>query len=129
MRRLSFWLIALALCCGPASLAATAPATPVPRATAPVKINAARIERTLQGFISDGRAAGVSMLVWQNGRERYFGAVGYADREARRLMGRDTLAQIWSMTKPVTGVALMQLWEAGRFGLDDPVAKYLAHGL
>lgn len=90
-----------------------------------MKINVTRIKRVLQGFISDGRAAGVSMLVWQNGRERYFRAVGYADREARRLMGRDTLAQIWSMTKPVTGVALMQLWEAGRFGLDDPVAKYL----
>src|SRR3546814_10465638 len=40
-------------------------------------------------------------------------------------MRRDTIAQIYSMTKPVTGVALMQLWEQGKFRLDDPLAKYL----
>ena len=40
-------------------------------------------------------------------------------------MTRDTIAQIYSMTKPVTGVALMQLWEQGRFGLDDPLYRYL----
>src|SRR3546814_12064636 len=40
-------------------------------------------------------------------------------------MRRDTIAQIYSMTKPVTGVALMQLWEQGKFHLDDPLAKYL----
>src|SRR3546814_11987386 len=40
-------------------------------------------------------------------------------------MRRDTIAQIYSMTKPVTGVALMQLWEAGKFRLDDPLARYL----
>jgi CubicO group peptidase (beta-lactamase class C family) len=40
-------------------------------------------------------------------------------------MRRDTLAQIWSMTKPVTGVALMQLWEQGKFRLDDPLSDYL----
>jgi CubicO group peptidase (beta-lactamase class C family) len=64
-------------------------------------------------------------LVWQDGQERFFGHSGFADREAARPMGRDTLVQIWSMTKPVTGVALMQLWEEGRFRLDDPVADYL----
>ncbi|WP_240047403.1 serine hydrolase domain-containing protein [Sphingomonas panacisoli] len=72
-----------------------------------------------------GRAAGASALVWQGGAERYFGAAGFADREAKRPMQRDTLVQIFSMTKPVTGVALMQLWEQGRFGLDDPLARYL----
>lgn len=40
-------------------------------------------------------------------------------------MARDALVQIYSMTKPVTGVALMQLWEQGKFGLDEPLAKYL----
>ena len=65
------------------------------------------------------------MLIWKDGREAYFGSAGFADREAGRPMARDTIAQIYSMTKPVTGVALMQLWEQGKFGLDDPLSRYL----
>jgi CubicO group peptidase (beta-lactamase class C family) len=68
---------------------------------------------------------GVSALVWKDDREIYFGAFGMADREAKRPMARDTIVQIYSMTKPVTGVALMTLYEEGRFGLDDPISKYL----
>jgi len=89
------------------------------------RIDKARIDRALAQMVASGRAAGVSAVIWQDGAERYFGAAGFADREAARPMGRDTLVQIYSMTKPVTGVALMQLWEQGRFGLDDPLAKYL----
>jgi len=84
-----------------------------------------RIDAALKQMISANRAAGASCLVWQRGAERYFGAYGFADREAKRAMARDTLVQIFSMTKPVTGTALMQLWEQGRFGLDDPLANYL----
>ncbi|WP_374468840.1 serine hydrolase domain-containing protein [Phenylobacterium sp.] len=91
----------------------------------PVRIDKGRLDAALGQMVASGRAAGVSALIWQDGRERYFGAVGAADREAQRPMRRDTLVQIWSMTKPVTGVALMQLWEQGRFRLDDPVSAYL----
>jgi CubicO group peptidase (beta-lactamase class C family) len=85
----------------------------------------ARIDAALRKMVADGRAAGTSALVWKDGREVYFGTAGYADRETKRPMARDTIAQIFSMTKPVTGVALMQLWEQGKFGLDDPVARFL----
>jgi len=84
-----------------------------------------RIERALKLMVSDGRAAGVSAVVWQGGAERYFGAFGQSDVEARRPMARDTLARIWSMTKPVASVALMRLWDEGRFRLDDPLSTYL----
>src|SRR5438309_1493721 len=90
-----------------------------------VHIDRARIDRALRDMVSSGRAAGVSALVWKEGREVYFGSAGYADIDAKKPMRRDTLVQIWSMTKPVTGTALMQLWEQGRFGLDEPLAKYL----
>jgi CubicO group peptidase (beta-lactamase class C family) len=90
-----------------------------------VHIAGPRIDRALRDMVSSGHAAGVSALVWKDGREVYFGTAGYADREAGKPMRRDTLVQIWSMTKPVTGTALMQLWEQGRFGLDEPLAKYL----
>jgi CubicO group peptidase (beta-lactamase class C family) len=84
-----------------------------------------RVENALSGMVDGGRAAGVSVLIWKDGREAYFGAAGFADREAGRKMSRDTIAQIFSMTKPVTGVALMKLWEQGKFGLDDPLSKHL----
>ncbi len=88
-------------------------------------INKKRIDASLAEMVSGGRVVGVSALIWQGGKERYYGQVGLADREANRPMTRDTLVQIFSMTKPVTGVALMTLWEQGKFGLDDPVSRYI----
>src|SRR5689334_21793496 len=90
-----------------------------------VRLDPKRIESTLSSMVDSGRTAGASLLVWKDGREAYFGAAGFADREARRPMARDTIVQIYSMTKPVTGVALMQLWEQGKFGVDDLLSRYL----
>ena len=70
------------------------------------------------------KIVGVSALVYQRGKEAYFGAFGLADRENNKPMARDTIVQIFSMTKPVTGVALMKLYERGKFQLDDPLASY-----
>jgi len=67
---------------------------------------------------------GVSALVYQGDREVYFGAFGQADRENNKPMSRDTLVQIYSMTKPVVGVALMKLFERDKFRLDDPLELY-----
>lgn len=88
-------------------------------------LDSKRMAEAISAMVADGRAAGVSALIWKDGREAYFGTAGFADREAHRAMTRDTLAQIYSMTKPVTGVSLMQLWEQGKFGLDDPLSSYL----
>jgi CubicO group peptidase (beta-lactamase class C family) len=85
----------------------------------------ARLDAALSGLVQRGELAGVSALVFEGGKEVYFGAFGQADRDAERPMARDMLAVIYSMTKPVIGVALMQLHEQGKFQLDDPVAKYL----
>jgi CubicO group peptidase (beta-lactamase class C family) len=90
-----------------------------------VRLDSKRIDDALTQMVTDGRAAGASVLIWKDGSEAHFGTAGYADREAQRPMTRDTIAQIYSITKPVTGVALMQLWEQGKFGLDDPLARYL----
>ena len=84
-----------------------------------------RIDSTLAGFVERGDVAGVSALIYERGEEAYFGAFGYADRANERKMDRNTIVQIYSMTKPVTGVALMQLYEAGKFALDDPLERYL----
>src|SRR5262249_14375989 len=79
----------------------------------------------LSAMAADGRAAGVSVLVWKDGREAYFGSAGFADPGAKRPMGRGTPAPIYSMTKPGTRVALVRLWGQRTFGLDDPLSRYL----
>lgn len=83
-----------------------------------------RIDSTLAAFVERGTLAGVSALIHEKGEEVYFRAYGMADRDARVPMDRNTIVQIFSMTKPITGVALMTLFEQGAFALDDPVAKY-----
>lgn len=93
--------------------------------TSRLALDTAQVDRTLQAMVDEGRVAGAEVLIWQNGREVHYRGAGMADRAARRPFARDTLVQIYSMTKPVTGVALMQLWEQGQFGLDDPLARYL----
>lgn len=88
-----------------------------------VKVKA-RIDSTLKAYVDSGKVAGVSALIFENNKEVYYNAFGYADREAKVAMDRNTLVRIFSMTKPVTGTALMQLYEKGLFQLDEPVSKY-----
>lgn len=84
----------------------------------------ARIDTTLKNYIDEGRTVGVSALIYEKGKEVYYNAFGDADREAKKPMDRNTLVRIFSMTKPVTGVALMTLYEKGAFQLDDSLARY-----
>jgi CubicO group peptidase (beta-lactamase class C family) len=121
--KITHWLLAATMIAAQisAEIAAKAPIAASER----VRLDHRRIDRALKGFVSDKRVVGASVLVWQGGRERYFGAAGLADRETGRPFARDTLVQIFSMTKPVTGVALLQLWEGGKFRLDDPLALHL----
>ncbi len=84
----------------------------------------ARIDDTLKRFIDEGKLAGISALIFEKGKETYYNAFGNADREASIRMKRNTIVRIYSMTKPVTGIALMTLYEKGAFQLDDPVSKY-----
>lgn len=99
----------------------TAPATT--HAATPL-VDDATIDRTLKSFIDGEALIGVSALIYEDGEEAYFGAFGMADREEGRPMQRDTIVQIFSMTKPITGTVLMTLYEEGKFQLDDPLAKH-----
>lgn len=83
-----------------------------------------RIDSTLQSFVDLDDVAGASALVYEKGKEVYFNAFGYADLKNKKPMERNTLVQIYSMTKPITGTALMTLYEEGKFKLDDPLEKY-----
>src|SRR5256885_5621972 len=119
--------VAATLACA-ACTAATPAVSVAPRNGGPQRvIDAAartRIDSTLRRFVESGMVAGASALVYEKGDEVYFNAFGMADREAHQPMARDAIVQIFSMTKPITGVALMTLYEQGKFQLDDPVSKY-----
>jgi CubicO group peptidase (beta-lactamase class C family) len=99
-------------------------AEPSRAAPSRMRIEPTKIDAALNGFIHSKALVGVSALVYEDDREVYFGAFGSADRESGKPMTRDTLVQIFSMTKPITGVAFMMLYEEGKFQLDDPLEKY-----
>ncbi len=83
-----------------------------------------RVDSLLQATVASGQVAGISALIFEKGEEAYFGAYGYANRADSIPMARNTIVQIYSMTKPLTGTALMTLYEDGAFALDDPLAQY-----
>ncbi|MCZ6710251.1 MAG: serine hydrolase [Gammaproteobacteria bacterium] len=90
--------------------------------------SAARLENIqalLSGYVEDARLPGYLCMVSRHGAEAHFLAHGMMDEERAEPMARDTIFRIYSMTKPITSVALMMLYEQGRFQLDDPVARYI----
>lgn len=84
-----------------------------------------RIASSVQRNIDDKRISGAVTLVVRHGKVAWFKAQGMADREAAKAMPTDAMFRICSMTKPITSLAVMMLYEEGKFLLDDPVSKYL----
>ena len=84
-----------------------------------------RIDAAMEQHVAEKKVAGAVALVARNGRVAYLKAHGMSDVEANRPMQVDTMFRIASMTKPITSVAVMMLYEEGRFLLGDPVSKYL----
>ncbi len=85
----------------------------------------AEVDALLQSYVDKGNLAGVVMLIARDGKVAHAGVYGKMDIETGQAMRRDALFRIYSMTKPITGAALMMLYDEGRFKLDDPVGKYL----
>lgn len=85
----------------------------------------AALDASLRGAVEREEVPGVVALITDRERVLYQGAFGVADVATGRLLTSDALFRIASMTKPVTSVALMQLVEQGRLGLDDAAEKYL----
>jgi len=83
------------------------------------------IDSSLRGAIERKDVPGVVALITDREHVLYEGAFGVADVATGRPLTADALFRIASMTKPVTSVALMQLIEQGRLGLDDPAERYL----
>ena len=83
------------------------------------------IDALMQREIDTGQIAGSVVLLVRHGKTILFNAHGRRDLDSPDAMPRDALFRIRSETKPVTGVAMMILYEQGLWGLDDPVTKYV----
>src|SRR5437588_4140239 len=94
-------------------------------ASAQNSAGSAAIDTSLRGAVERKDVPGVVALITDRDRVLYKSAFGVADVATGRPLTSDALFRIASMTKPVTSVALMQLVEQGRVGLDDPAEKYL----
>lgn len=84
-----------------------------------------RLDAVFHRYVDDGKIAGVVTYVSRRGEVVHEDAYGLADIEAGRPMTKDAYFYVYSMTKPVTSVALLTLYEEGKFQLDDPIALYL----
>jgi CubicO group peptidase (beta-lactamase class C family) len=85
----------------------------------------ALVKQRMQSFVDKQTIAGAVTLLQRHGTLASVEAVGWQDREARKPMRADSIFQIKSMTKPVTGVGIMILAEEGRLSLTDPVERHL----
>jgi CubicO group peptidase (beta-lactamase class C family) len=84
-----------------------------------------RMDRVIQEYIDQKRIPGAVALVARHGKIIYYKGFGQDDVEAKTPLKRDAIFRIASQTKAVTSVAVMMLFEEGKFLLDDPVSKYL----
>lgn len=84
-----------------------------------------RINARMQWYVDEGLLAGMVTLVERHGKVVHFERCGWQDIETRTPMELDTVFRIYSMTKPVTCVALMMLYEKALFHLNDPITKFL----
>jgi CubicO group peptidase (beta-lactamase class C family) len=84
-----------------------------------------RIAAVVQGSVDRGEIAGAVTLVARHGQMAWLRASGKQDRESSRPMRTDSIFRICSMTKPIVSLAVMMLYEEGRFVLDDPISKYI----
>lgn len=85
----------------------------------------ARLDAAMQAEVDAGRKAGIVTLIARRGRVAHLKAYGMAERESGTPMRADSLFRLYSMTKPITSVALLMLYEEGKFQLSDPLEKYI----
>ncbi|MBN1294570.1 MAG: beta-lactamase family protein [Candidatus Latescibacteria bacterium] len=84
-----------------------------------------RIDKALTSWVNDEKIAGAVTMIARHGKIAHIGVYGSQDREAGVPMSEDTIFAIASMTKPITSLAVLMLYEEGHFLLSDPISKYI----
>jgi CubicO group peptidase (beta-lactamase class C family) len=83
------------------------------------------IDTAMQAFIDQGKFAGIATLIARYGKVAHYGCYGKLDLALNKPIQADSLFRIYSLTKPITAVAALMLYEEGYFNLDDPVSKWI----
>ena len=115
--------VMLAFVIGAAGAAGLQPAKPES-----VGISAQRLDRLSAGMkalVDEGKLSGVVTMVAKDGKIVHFEATGKQNVSTGTPMRKDSIFRIYSMTKPITGVAMMMLFEEGKWQLNDPVSKHI----
>ena len=89
-------------------------------------VSVARLQRLTalaERYVADERVAGMHLMVNRGGQLVFDEVVGQRSIEDERPLAKDDLYRIYSMTKPITAVAIMQLYESGHFRLSDPITR------
>ena len=89
----------------------------------PLRLN--RIDQHFEQYVKDGRLVSWQLALTRGGKLVHSSGRGLRDRDAGDPLTPDTIWRIYSMTKPITSVAAMMLWEEGLFELKDPVSRFL----
>ena len=85
----------------------------------------AEVDRFMERAVTDQKIAGGIVIISHGGKIGFFHTYGLMDREANKPMSPDTILRIYSMSKAITTAAALNLYDAGKIGLDDPVSKYI----
>jgi CubicO group peptidase (beta-lactamase class C family) len=132
VRAASGLLLTVVACLVLGGVASAAPArTPSPLPTAaPESVGFSsdrlkRLDTAMQGFVDRGRVAGMTTVLIRHGKVVAFNSYGRKSLAGAEPMTRDAIFRIYSMSKPITSVGMMILFEEGKWRLDDPISKYL----
>src|SRR5678816_4193224 len=85
----------------------------------------ARIDSLMSGLVRDGKIPGGVVFISRNGKAVMYKAWGYRNVDTKDALQRTDIFRIASQSKAITSTAVMMLWEEGKLGLDDPIAKYI----
>ena len=122
---LPFWMVVAVLSC-------SAPASESPLPWADVSDSGVSTERleqiapAMQRYVDEGKTGGIVTMVAHRGHLVHWDAVGFRDLDSQDPLEVNDIFRIYSMTKPITSVAVMMLVEDALISLDDPVSRYLA---
>jgi len=123
VKRIAIFIIAAALFAIQAGSPGLTPGAPGAAGMSPERL--LPIRPMVEKHIADNDFPGMVGIIARQGKIVYYETFGQADKESGKPMRKDAIFRIYSMTKAITGVAVMTLYEEGRFSLTDPVSNYL----
>jgi CubicO group peptidase (beta-lactamase class C family) len=84
-----------------------------------------RLDKGMQAYVDQKQLAGIATILARHGKVVHESAYGVMDLQSKAPLKTDSIVRIFSMTKPITGVAMMMLYEEGKWRINDPISRYI----